>query len=190
MQKPNLYHIFLCRLNRLSARYMVTGAAASIIYGEPRMTNDIDLVVDLNSDEIERFCDEFPLDEFYCPPIEVIALEVNRPQRGHFNLIHHETGFKADIYAAGSDELHRWGLANRKQIQVEGEECWLAPVEYVILRKLEYFREGGSEKHLRDVSGILCVSSDHIDFSLLKERVAKMMLQKEWAAAQEYKFRS
>lgn len=189
MQKPNLYHIFVSRLNSLSVRYMVTGAAASIIYGEPRLTNDIDLVVDLNSDDIERFSNEFPSDKFYCPPIEVIVLEANRPQRGHFNLIHHETGFKADIYAAGSDELNRWGLANRKQIRVEGEECWLAPAEYVILRKLEYFREGGSEKHLRDISGILQVSSDQIDFSLLKERVEKMMLQKEWVAVQEQKFR-
>ncbi len=50
-----------------------------------------------------------PAEEYYCPPLEVIDSERTRDQRGHFNLIHHETGFKADIYLVGSDELHRGG---------------------------------------------------------------------------------
>jgi hypothetical protein len=53
-------------------------------------------------------------------------------------------------------------------VDVENDEFWLAPVEYVILRKLEYYREGGSEKHLRDISGIL-------------------VLTKEWNAANSFK---
>jgi len=87
----------------------------------------------------------------------VIRLEIDRSQRGHFNLIHHETGFRADIYASGRDELHHWELQNRKAVGVEGEKFWLAPVEYVILRKLEHYREGESEKHLRDISSILAL---------------------------------
>ncbi len=57
-----------------------------------------------------RFADAFPLEEFYCPPTEVIEQEALRAQRGHFNLIHHESGFKADIYLANRDEFHRWVL--------------------------------------------------------------------------------
>jgi hypothetical protein len=78
---------------------MITGAVASIIYGEPRLTNDIDLVINMKPDDVETFADAFPIEDFYCPPPEVIKLEIGRSQRGHFNLIHHETGFKADIYA-------------------------------------------------------------------------------------------
>ena len=55
---------------------------------------------------------------------------------------------------------------------VEGEKFWLAPIEYVILRKLEYYREGESEKHLRDISGILAFSSDEIDFKMLKAQIS------------------
>ncbi len=185
MPEHNLFRIFVSRLNKLSIPYMITGAVASIIYGEPRLTNDIDLVINMNSDDVESFSNTFPIEDFYCPPREVIRLEIARPQRGHFNLIHHATGFKADIYASGRDELHRWGLKNRKPVDVEGEKFWLAPIEYVILRKLEYYREGKSEKHLRDISSILAFSSNEIDFKMLEAQINKRTLQKEWKAASE-----
>jgi len=187
MPEHNLFRIFVSRLNKLSIPYMITGAVASIIYGEPRLTNDIDLVIDMKSDDVESFSDAFPIEDFYCPPPEVIRLEIDRSQRGHFNLIHHATGFKADIYASGRDELHHWGLSNRKPVDVEGEQFWLAPIEYVILRKLEYYREGESEKHLRDISSILAFSSDEIDFNILEERIKKRNFEKEWQAAMDFK---
>lgn len=187
MPEHNLFKIFVSRLNELGITYMITGAVASIMYGEPRLTNDIDLVIDLKNEEVERFVDEFPIAEFYCPPQEVIRLEIGRPQRGHFNLIHHDTGFKADIYTCGRDELHQWGLDHRKMVKVEGEEFWLAPVEYVILRKLEYYREGKSDKHLRDISSILAISSNEIDFKVLDEKIKTSSLAREWQAAKEYK---
>ena len=186
MQADNLFRIFVSRINNLSITYMITGAAASIIYGEPRLTNDIDLVIDLKPGGVEKFMEAFPIEEFYCPPPEVIKLEISRPLRGHFNLIHHETGFKADIYASGKDELHRWGLKNRNRVDVENNEFWLAPVEYVILRKLEYFREGGSEKHIRDIAGILALSSDQIDLKVLEEKIKERLLEKEWNTAKSF----
>jgi hypothetical protein len=187
MPEHNLYRIFVSRLNKISLSYMITGAVAGIIYGEPRLTNDIDLVIDMAPGDVENFSNAFPIEEFYCPPPEVIILEIGRSQRGHFNLIHHATGFKADIYASGRDELHHWGLKNRKPVDVAGEKFWLAPVEYVILRKLEYYREGLSEKHLRDISGMLAVSSDEIDFRMLVAEINKRALEKEWQAARNFR---
>jgi len=186
MLELNLFGIFISRINKLTVPYMITGAVASIIYGEPRLTNDIDLVIDMNPDDAASFCNMFPIEDFYCPPLEVIKLEIARHQRGHFNLIHHETGFKADIYASGRDELHRWGLNNRKSFDLEGETFWLAPIEYVIVRKLEYYREGKSEKHLQDISNILEISSNEIDFKMLEDTIISMMLTKEWKAAEDY----
>jgi hypothetical protein len=187
MPEHNLFRIFVSRLNKLSIPYMITGAVASIIYGEPRLTNDIDLVINMKPGDVETFAETFPIEDFYCPPPEVIRLEIGRSQRGHFNLIHHETGFKADIYASGRDELHHWGLKNRKPVDVEGEKFWLAPVEYVIWRKLEYYREGESEKHLRDISSILAFSSDEIDFNMLEGQINKRSLEKEWKTAKDFK---
>ena len=104
-----------------------------------------------------------------------------------FNLIHHETGFKADIYAAGRDDLNHWGLNNRKKIQIDDDELWLASIEYVILRKLEYYQEGKSEKHLRDIAGMLSVSSDQIDYKALDAKIKELLLEKEWAASKNFK---
>jgi hypothetical protein len=61
----------------------------------------------------------------------------------------------------------------------------LAPPEYVILRKLEYYREGSSEKHLSDIVGMLEVSSAQIDFEELKTRIKECALEREWQALQE-----
>ncbi len=183
MPERDLFKIFIARLNHLNVPYMITGSVAAIMYGEPRLTHDIDLVVELQSGDVEKFCDAFPLEEFYCPPAEIIQVEIRRALRGHFNLIHHETGFKADIYAFGREDLHRWALENRQAITVGGELFWLAPPEYVIVRKLEYYREGGSDKHLRDIAAILSVSSDHIDFTVLEEKINTRMLTAEWQLA-------
>jgi hypothetical protein len=80
-----------------------------------------------------------------------------------------------------------WGLRNRKSVDVEGDEFWLAPVEYVILRKLEYYHEGRSEKHLRDISGILAIYSDQINFKVLNEKIIERLLEKEWSTAKKLK---
>jgi hypothetical protein len=165
--------------------YMVTGAVAAIIYGEPRLTQDIDLVIELKTNNIETFRRSFPPDEFYCPPEESLRVEINRPLRGHFNIIHLETGFKADCYMMGKDQLHHWGMSNRRKLIFEGESIWVAPPEYVILRKLEYFREGGSEKHLRDIASILTLSQNRIDFDQLHGKIEKYGLKQEWEKAQK-----
>ena len=180
MPDRNLFQVYISRLNALSVRYVITGAAAGTIYGEPRLTHDIDIILDLKKTDVDNFVQAFPLSEFYCPPGEVLRIEISRPGRGHFNLIHHLTGFKADIYLAGRDELHAWALKNGQAFDIEGEPYWLAPVEYVILRKLEYFREGGSEKHLKDIKGMLEISGDRIDLDFLKEKIASMKLESEW----------
>jgi hypothetical protein len=179
----SLVNTFVSRLEKLEIPYVVTGAVASIIYGEPRLTNDVDLIMMMKMEDIERFVQAFPSTEFYCPPAEVLKIEIRRPHRGHFNLIHHATGTKADIYLAGEDELHRWALSKKRDVVVEGERVRVAPPEYVIVRKLEYYREGGSEKHLQDIAGMLELSSGEIDLKQVDDFVRRYGLEKEWAKA-------
>jgi hypothetical protein len=182
VREPSQLEPFIVRLERLGIPYFVTGSMAGILYGEPRLTHDVDIVVALTSRDVQRFIDAFPLDEFYCPPEDILAIEVRRGQRGHCNLIHHDSGFKADIYIA-FDELHRWALTHRKELTLEGQRVSVAPVEYVILRKLEYFREGGSEKHLRDIRGMLEVSGAQMDRPLLEQWISRLGLAAEWTRA-------
>lgn len=179
MQGPDLVEPFVRRFEAIGVPYMVTGSTAGILYGEPRMTNDVDVVVALARSHVEALVAAFPIDEFYCPPDDVIAIEIQRRQRGHFNLIHHATGFKADIYLA-FDELHRWALAHVRTLDLGGLTIRVAPIEYVIVRKLEYYREGGSDKHLRDIRGMLEVSAEAIDRAQLDRLIAERALAPQW----------
>jgi hypothetical protein len=185
MPEANLFLLFTQRLNMLGVRYMVSGSVAVIIYGEPRLTHDVDLVVVLDREHIARLPEVFPPAEFYCPPTEVMAVEAARDQRGHFNIIHIETGFKADLFLSGRDPWHAWGLARARRLEVEGQALVVAPPEYVIVRKLEYYREGGSEKHLRDIRSILTTSPELIDHAELDQQIAARGLEDAWKRVEE-----
>jgi hypothetical protein len=183
MPDPDLFLLFVRPLNRAGIRYVVTGSVAAIFYGEPRLTNDVDFVAFLNEADIRRFAEAFPPADFYLPPAETIAVEMAREQRGHFNVIHPNTGFKADFYLTGRDELNAWAFQRKQQVEFEGETVVLAPPEYVIVRKLEYFREGGSEKHLRDIRSMLAVSGEQLDRSELNEWIVRRGVESEWRKA-------
>ena len=183
MPEPELSLLFVRPLNQIGVRYLVSGSVAAILYGEPRLTLDVDFVVFLRDQDIRRLPEVFPAPEFYVPPAEVIANEVARPQKGHFNVIHADTGFKADFYTAGREELHGWAFRHARRMQFRGEPVVVAPPEYVIVRKLEYFREGGSDKHLRDIRAILNVSGEHLDRAALHDWVVRRGVTAEWQRA-------
>ena len=98
MPEPELFLLFVRPLNRAGIRYVVSGSVAAIFYGEPRLTHDVDFVVFLNATDIQKLPTVFPATEFYQPPLETMLAETAREHHGHFNLIHRDTGFKADLY--------------------------------------------------------------------------------------------
>jgi hypothetical protein len=180
MPEGELFLLFVRPLNLLGIRYIIGGSVASIFYGEPRLTHDIDFVVYLSERDVQRLAAVFPTPDFYFPPIETVLGEVRRDQQGDFNIIHTATGFNADMYLGGRDGLNAWGFRMRRQIQFENETVILAPPEYVVVRKLEYYREGGSEKHLRDIRSILTISKARLDLPALQEWVGRLGLESQW----------
>jgi hypothetical protein len=181
MALPKVAAIIADRLNSIELEWMAIGSIAAMAYGEYRVTNDVDVMLTLARDDIGKLTAVFPIEEFYCPPADVIAQEVSRAERGHFNLIHHETAFKADIYIAGNDPLTRWAFQRRRQIPFNDSVIWLAPPEYVVIGKLAFFREGGSEKHLRDIRGMLAATE--VDLAFLEAEVERRGLQAPWREA-------
>ena len=65
-------------------------------------------------------------------------------------------------------------------MEFEGETLVLAPPEYVIVRKLEYYREGGSDKHFRDIRSMLAISGHQLDQSGLAHWITRRGLAIEW----------
>ena len=115
----DLLSLFVEPLEQLGLDYMVTGSVASMLYGEPRLTNDVDLVLDLSPSDAPRLRAAFSGSDFYCPPEDEIRLEAERATRGHINILHIPTALKADVYFAGDDWLHRWALPRCRRLDVE-----------------------------------------------------------------------
>jgi hypothetical protein len=180
MLEPDLIELFVLPLNQLGIRYLVSGSVAAMLYGEPRVTHDVDLIVFLRAEDIPRLASTFPAPEFYVPPAEVIVSEMARERRGHFNILHADSGLKADFYLANRDGLHAWAFRNVKEYSIGKTTVRLAPPEYVIVRKLEYFREGGSEKHLRDIRAMLNVSGEQLNRSELNQWIQRQGVSAEW----------
>jgi len=180
MQDLNLFSLFIDKLDEVKVQYFITGSVASIVYGEPRLTHDIDLVISLEPEKVKEFIKVFNIAEFYCPPAEILKIELNRSLRGHFNIIHHKTGFKADIYFIGKDEFQFWAMNNKKRIDFLGKILFIAPIEYVIVKKLEYYQEGKAEKHILDIKGMLKESDELIDYSILSGFINNRGLLHEW----------
>lgn len=180
---PEPFSYFLTPLETAEIPYCITGSVAAGIYGETRTTKDIDLVLLLRADEIGRFRAAFPIDDYYVPPTEVLVHELHRGQRGCLNLFHHISGFKADLFFVVRDPLHLWAMKHRRRIPYGEEHIWLAPPEYVLLRKLEFFREGGQDKHIRDLRFMLAVTE--MDRSFISTQVERLGLQEQWSVLLE-----
>jgi hypothetical protein len=183
---PSLIGLFVAPLNRAGIEYMVTGGLAAVVYGHPRLTLDVDLVIRLSSAEAATFAALWSQPEFYVPPAEAIDVERSRPSHGHLNVIHHESTMRADVYFAGTDELSVWGLQHRVVRQVQGEAVQFAPIEYVVVNKLLYFQMGGSDRHLRDVARIMSVSGADVNRPTLDRWIERLRLGAEWAKALAY----
>ena len=166
------------KLEAAEIPYMIVGSVASMTYGEPRMTHDLDLVVQVLPKDAAKFEQIFSSEEYYCPPEEIVKPEILR--QGQFNLIHHDTGLKIDIVIRKGSEHAKTEFARRLRIPFwQNSEVFMASPEDVILKKLEYFREGASQKHLRDIQGIL--AQTQIDEAYLQGWISKLGLQLQWA---------
>jgi len=165
-------------LERESVRYRVVGSMASMAYGEARFTNDVDILADLTLDKVEALCREFPAPDYYVSPQAIREAIIHRHQ---FNILHPASGLKMDVFVLQDSEFARTNITHGRRLKSEGlYDAWFALPENVILKKLEYFKEGGSEKHLRDIAGVLLVQADAIDRTYIDEWAGKLGVATEW----------
>jgi hypothetical protein len=168
---------------KLEIGYFITGAIASIAYGEPRLTNDLDIVADIGEQDIPRLKSCFPEDQFY---FDEEAAEKAVRRRFQFNIIHPASGLKIDVMVSKKDEFDLSRFQRIRRIKaLEDREANFASPEDVILKKMEYYAEGGSEKHLRDISGMIKISGEIMDFAFISYWAGKLGLGDIWAEIQK-----
>lgn len=162
---------------RLGLSYAVTGSTATIAYGEPRFTNDIDVVIDLPAEKIDDLVAAFPEPGFY---VSATAVRTAVFRRHTFNVIQPMEGLKIDVYVAADSDFDRQRLVRARDLSIApGSSVRFASAEDVILKKLQAFREGGSDKHLRDIAGVLKVQKQ-IDKDYVADWAQRLGVAVEW----------
>lgn len=168
-------------LDDLEIPYFVTGSVASIAFGEYRATADVDIVASIQERHVQLLCAAFPQDRYY-----VDAQMVRDAVRGggQFNVIDAQSGYKADIIIPDQSPLNAQRFARARRLRLTGANraYWFSSPEDVILKKMEFFREGGSDKHLRDIAGIIKTMGDKLDRSYIERWAATLQVDGVWQA--------
>jgi hypothetical protein len=139
------------RLDRAKIAYMVTGSIATNFYTVPRMTRDIDIVVELSEEDLSRFIPLFEAD-YYLDPETVREAVKNR---GMFNLIQNEYVIKIDFVVRKDSPYRRREFARRKKVSLDAQDLYLVAAEDLILSKLVWAKDSRSELQLSDVRNLL-----------------------------------
>ena len=183
MDQRDLLKKVLEAFEAAGVEYILVGSVASAAYGEPRLTLDIDVVAALFPGRLPRFLSQFPDPEYYCSR-EAATEAMER--KGQFNIIHPASGMKVDIIVKKVDEFDRNRFTRKRSLEIFPDRpAFFASPEDVIIKKMEYFKEGGSEKHLRDIAGIIKVSGKELEIAYIERWASRKGLAEIWEAILE-----
>jgi hypothetical protein len=154
-------------LEKIGLRYVIGGSVAASIYGEPRSTLDLDVMIAADTESVRRLVQQLGPD-FYVE--EADAVEAVR-HGGSFNAIHLASAMKVDFFIAEADGRTRAQMDRRRAVHAGGGALWFYSPEDIVVRKLMWFRLGGeqSDRQWRDILGVLRTSAEAMDLELLRD---------------------
>lgn len=180
MNQREFFQSVILALEDLKISYMVVGSVASGAHGEPRMTQDIDLVVELRYGDAEELGKRFPSPEFY---LDTQSVRNATQNCGQFSIIHGPSGNKVDMMLLQDTAWSAAQFSRRQPVElIDGIKAFVATPEDVILSKMAWYKEGGSDKHLRDITGILKVSGQSLNLDYINDWAKQLDVEDVWAA--------
>lgn len=171
-QELEVLKIVTQRLQKGKIPYMITGSIATSFYAVPRMTRDIDIVIEIKTEDADRLLTFFEKD-FYIDRDSVIeAID----QKGMFNVIHNEYVLKIDFIVRKDSSHWKLEFERRRPIEIEGVPMWVVSPEDLILSKLFWAKDSLSEMQLGDVKNLLNMVKD-IDIRYVGQGIQSLGLE-------------
>lgn len=155
----DLLHNICKGLEEHEIKYMISGSIALNIYSIPRMTRDIDIVLELSETGIDEFLEIFP-DSYYNK--DVIIYEIRH--KGMFNIIDHVTGFKIVFIIRKESKYYNLAFNRRKRIHEFGTDLWVISLEDLIIAKMVWIQQYQSELQMMDIKNLLFKPDKDIDY--------------------------
>ncbi len=150
--------------------YMISGSIGSSFHGLPRATNDADIVIDPTPNQITSFVKSLGPEYYVSEQAAAEAVE----NRSMFNVIHMQSGCKADLIICKKRSFSREEFARRIPVHFLGIKACILTPEDSILSKLEWNKGRRSENQWKDALGVLKIQKDNLDFNYLKKWAAEL----------------
>jgi hypothetical protein len=179
VKAPDVFRRVVYALDAANIPYMLTGSFASAYHAVPRATQDIDLVIAPDRDQLGELARAFSAPSYYCDAGAALeALE----EESLFNVIDLATGWKIDFIIRKSREYSLTEFARRQPIVFEGLDLYIATAEDVLLSKLEWAKLGQSGRQLEDAAWLLRRRSGDLDRPYVERWVERLQVAEQWEA--------
>jgi hypothetical protein len=154
-------------LDRLQISHYVGGSLASSLFGEPRFSEDLDLIIALAPEQSRTFIQAFE-SSFYVS--ETALDDALNGRCVSFNVIRTLSGEKVDLFISKPDDFSVSKMLRRISYPISADNSiWICSVEDIILQKLVWGQGSQSEKQWRDVLGVLKVQCNRLDYGYLAQ---------------------
>ena len=181
MTAQGIMAVLVGALDRHGIAFMVTGSFASSLFGSPRSTQDLDLVIEATAEQIVSLVGDLSSAGFY---VELDSALAALRRESQFNAIDPASGWKVDLIFRKSRPFSLREFERRVVVEFQGHALSVATAEDMVIAKLEWAQRGGSQRQLEDVVSILRVQDSALDRGYVEQWVRELGLEATWRAAQ------
>lgn len=169
---------WICRkLKSANVPYMITGGAAVGFWGHIRTTMDIDILIQIHSEQVDSLLSSIEREAY----INIEEAKKAILDKSIFNIILDETCFKIDLIPLKEDSYEIKKFSNRVKMNFQDKEIYVISPEDLIISKLLWSKSaGGSERQIKDCESIYRLNSEILDLDYLERWVKLLGIEKEF----------
>lgn len=163
--------------------YLIGGAVAVWAWGEPRSTQDFDLVIHLPGTHVRRLSQELEKRRMLVPPDILVDLLIQPEGDLPVNAIHLDTGYKAELFLLRPGDDFRLSALERRLLVDLGQplnQVYVHAPDDLILNKVHYYSLSRQPKHIRDIASIVVSPDVPVDWEYFDGWLERLKLEETW----------